>query len=78
MYSITLTMGDEKFVGKGKTAQEALDTLPQPKKILAKGTVTFEKDGLKKSIYVVPHQIKRLPMKVAKILLVRQFDYGLK
>lgn len=78
MYSLTLTVGKDTFKGTGADALEAITSLPLPTKIPAKATLTFEKDGKTKDVYVTPVQVKRIPMKVNRIFMVKQFEYGLK
>lgn len=78
MYSLTLEVGQDTFKGEGETAEEAIINFVGPVKIPAKGLLTFEKDGKKKTVFVNPVQIKRIPMKISRIVLVKQFEYGLK
>lgn len=77
-YALTLKVGQEEYVGTGDTPEEAIDNLKLPMKPMAKGDLTFSHDGKSKSMFVSPIQIKRLPMKVSRILLVKQFTFGLK
>jgi hypothetical protein len=78
MYALTLTVGKDVFKGTGKDALEAITTLQLPTKVPGKALLTFEKDGKTKDVYVTPVQIKRIPMKINRIFMVKQFEYGLK
>lgn len=59
-YSITLTFGGKTYTGEGATPAEALGALPQPPKLMGKGTVAVAYDGIKKQMLMGPVQLKRL------------------
>lgn len=60
LFSLVLKVGDEIFKSSGASGTEALQNLPKPKKIMAKGTLTIGFDKLKKVITMNPAQIKRI------------------
>lgn len=60
VFSITLTMGGVSTTGSGKTALEALTSLPRPLKITSKGEILIT-DGEKKNLVLMyPIRLKRL------------------
>jgi hypothetical protein len=59
-YSITLTFGGKQYKGSGSSPGEALASLERPPKLMAKGLVAVEYDGLKKQMLMSPVQLKRL------------------
>lgn len=77
-YSITLKVGNDLYQGTGESPEEAIESFPMPTKIPLKAMVEFAKDGKKKEIFLVPWQIKRLGLKPTRIMLKKQFMFGLK
>ena len=71
-------MGNEEYTGTGKTAEQAIENFVIPDTLLTKGFLVIDKNGKKKEIYMVAHQIKRLKMKLTRPFLVKQFEFGLK
>lgn len=59
-FSITLTIGKDIYQGTGKTALEALQSLPKPAKIMSKGVVRVENEGKFKEILMIPLRLRRL------------------
>lgn len=59
-YAIKLTFGGKVYEGKGASPAEALGNLVQPPKLMGKGMVAVEYDGLKKQMLMGPVQLKRL------------------
>ena len=60
LFTLVLKIGDETFKSSGISGAEALQNLPRPKKIMAKGTLTVGFGKLKKELLMRPVQIKRL------------------
>ena len=59
-FSITLTLGDQVFKGKGETALDALQSIPKPVKLMSKGTF-FMTDGVKEfETLMYPIRLRRL------------------
>ena len=77
-YTITLKVGNDLYQGTGSSPEEAIVSLALPSKIPPKAVVVFEKNGTRKEIYLVPKQIKRLGMKIARPMLEKQFSFGMK
>lgn len=60
MYKITLTIGDKTVVGKGEAAVDALQALPHPGKLMAKGVLTITDGTRENTINMNPVHLKRL------------------
>lgn len=79
VYKLTLTLGNDVYTGKGATPLEAIETLTFPFAVkVTKGTLVFDKNGAKKEIMLMPIQIKRLSMKLSRLFILKQFNFGLK
>jgi len=59
-FSIKLTIGDKVYQGKGKTALDALVSIPKPLKIMNKGILELSDGTKKKEILMYPIRLKRL------------------
>lgn len=59
-FNITLTVGKDVYNGSGKTALEALQSLPKPEKIMSKGLVRVENEGKSKEVLMFPIRLRRL------------------
>lgn len=69
-------MGDKIVKGKGKTALEALQSLPRPVKIFNKGIVTFTNGENSRTQVLMPIALKRLWYKVTQPMLAKRFELG--
>lgn len=78
-FSITLTIGKDVYQGTGKTALEALQSLPKPAKIMGKGVVRVENEGKFKEILMIPLRLRRLFYnKIFQEIQVKWLTSGLK
>src|SRR4051812_1822957 len=79
-FSITLQLGNNTVSGTGPTALEALQALPKPDKIMAKGIVTITHAGKRKVQSCLPGQLKRLfySSKQFQAIHAKQLSQGLK
>lgn len=60
LYEISLKLGDKLIKGAGTTVLEALQSMPKPAKIMAKGVLTLSKGDKKEEQLMYPPRIKRL------------------
>lgn len=79
-FSISLTLGGKTYTSSGETAFDALHAFVKPEKLTAKGIVTVEREGLKKTLLMTPVQLKRFFYQSPAMQRVRakQLDIGLK
>lgn len=78
-FSITLTIGKDIYQGTGKTALEALQSLPKPDKLTGKGVVRVENEGKFKEILMIPLRLRRLFYnKIFQEIQVKWLTSGLK
>lgn len=71
-------VGQEPFSAEGDTMQEALETLQVPTKIMSKGFIRVERDGLKKELFFMPTQMKRMFYPIAADVNAKILEMNLK
>lgn len=78
-YTIDLELGGKIYRGIGETALEALQSLPQPEKIMNKGILTITNGDLKKVQLFYPVQLKRMFYnKTLQVIKAKQLLVGMK
>lgn len=72
-YKVTLTLGNETFVGSGETPLLALKAVPIPVKIFTKGLITMSSEGKMVSRMLMPFRLKRFFMPLSQAVQAKQF-----
>lgn len=60
LYKLTLTLGDKTYKSEAGSVFEALKGLKHPEKIMSKGVLTLEHDGMRSQQLFFPARLKRL------------------
>lgn len=60
LYKLTLVLGDKTHESTGATVLEALRGLKKPDKIMSKGILTLEYNGMRSQQMYFPQRLKRL------------------
>ena len=77
--SITLNIGGQIYVGEGETAIDALQAVPKPVKIMAKGVFTVSDGVKKKEVLMLPFRLRRLFYnKLYQVIQLKSLCMGMK
>lgn len=77
-WNFHLVMGDKVIDGEGETALEALQAMPIPDKVMAKGILTITNEGKKKEILFNVQKLRRMFYPSAQPILIKWLAAGLK
>ena len=72
VYSISFTLGDKEYKGKGETMLDALLTLPMPEKIMGKIILTISDGVLSYGLDYQPVRTRKLYWKNAQPIIAKQ------
>ena len=72
-FTLSLSLGDKVYKGKGASMLEALQTLKMPEKIMSKAILTISDGELSYDIDFQPVKTKRLYWKNAQPIIAKQF-----
>ena len=72
-FTLSLSLGEKIYKGKGATMLEALQTLEMPTKIMSKAILTISDGELSYEIDYTPVRIKRLFWKNAQPIIAKRF-----
>lgn len=77
-FVIKFTTGDQIYEGKGATVLEALQAVPRPAKIVAKGYVQISDGTKSKNMPMNVERSKRFFYPMAQVFIAKQLSLGLK
>lgn len=75
-FVLTLETGGQIYTSEGETILTALENLPSPAKITAKGTLLIEHNGVVRTRLFTPRALKRIFYPTARIFFAKSFSHG--